>query len=140
MFITALDEYCGAQNLYHRLSMLTEINPEQWNETYQDEYNKCDEQHIIGMLAAEKKTCKVKTTAWSPTYSKAVESKAFWKIALSLKKKTQNHIKNLSIGQSQETSMTSEKSASKKYNNSCAKPKRSCGKSNRRQYYSEKTI
>jgi hypothetical protein len=88
MFITALDEHYEAQNLYHRLSTLTKINPEQWNETYQDEYNKCDEQHIIGMLAAEKKMCKVKTTAWSPTYSKAVESEAFWKIALSLKKNT----------------------------------------------------
>jgi hypothetical protein len=38
------------------------------------------------MLAAEKKTCRVKTTAWSPTYCNAVEEKAFWKIALSLRR------------------------------------------------------
>jgi hypothetical protein len=50
------------------------------------EYNKCDEQHIIGMLAAEKKTCKIKLTAWSPKFSRAVEDKAFWKIALSLRR------------------------------------------------------
>jgi hypothetical protein len=50
------------------------------------EYDKCDEQHIIGMLAAEKKTCKIKLTAWSPKFSKAVEDEAFWKIALSLRR------------------------------------------------------
>jgi hypothetical protein len=38
------------------------------------------------MISAEKKTCKIKTTSWSPAYSKAVEDKAFWKIALSLRR------------------------------------------------------
>jgi hypothetical protein len=38
------------------------------------------------MILAEKKTCKIKTMSWSPAYSKAVEDKAFWKIALSLRR------------------------------------------------------
>jgi hypothetical protein len=38
------------------------------------------------MITAEKKTCKQKTTPWSPAYSTAVENKAFWKIALSLRR------------------------------------------------------
>jgi hypothetical protein len=42
------------------------------------------------MLSAEQKTCKIKTTAWSPTYSKAIKDKAFWKIILSLRR---NYIK-----------------------------------------------
>jgi hypothetical protein len=36
--------------------------------------------------AAEKKACMVKRTSWSPAFSKAVEEKAFWKIALSLRR------------------------------------------------------
>jgi hypothetical protein len=42
------------------------------------------------MLAAERKTCKEKHFAWSPAFSKAVESKSFWKILLSLKR---NHLR-----------------------------------------------
>jgi hypothetical protein len=49
------------------------------------EYEKCDTQMIIGMLHAETKTKKVKSTSWSPTFAKAVSCKAFWKIALSHK-------------------------------------------------------
>jgi hypothetical protein len=75
-FLQTVHKHYKAQNLYQRLAKLNAISTDQWNEYHQEEYNKCDEQHILGMLAAEKKTCKVKTTAWSPTYSKVVESKA----------------------------------------------------------------
>jgi hypothetical protein len=37
------------------------------------------------MLLAEKKTRKMKTTSWSPTFGKAIAHKSLWKIALSLK-------------------------------------------------------
>jgi hypothetical protein len=37
------------------------------------------------MLLAEKKTRKLKTTSWSPTFGKAIAHKTLWKIALSLK-------------------------------------------------------
>jgi hypothetical protein len=85
-FITELDWHYTAQNLYERLQRLWNIPPSGWNKHHEDEYNKCDSQHIMGMLAAERKTCKQKTTAWSPAYSIAIENKAFWKIALSLRR------------------------------------------------------
>jgi hypothetical protein len=49
------------------------------------EYEKCDTQHINGMLAAEIQISKVKRQAWSPRFGAAISKKAFWKIALSLK-------------------------------------------------------
>jgi hypothetical protein len=62
-FLIELDIHYQAQNLYERLQKLWERTTE-WQTEHIEEYNKCDQQHIIGMLAAEKKTCKVKTTAW----------------------------------------------------------------------------
>jgi hypothetical protein len=54
------------------------------------------------MISAEKKTCKIKTASWSPAYSKAVEDKAFWKIALSLRHTyTKPNAKFLAWSQSQ---------------------------------------
>jgi hypothetical protein len=85
-FLIELNEHYNAQNLYSRLADLSNIPTTEWTKESTEEYNKCDQQHIIGMLAAEKKTCRTKMTAWSPKYSKAVENKAFWKIALSLKR------------------------------------------------------
>jgi hypothetical protein len=61
------------------------VSKEEWNTNYQKEYNNCDDQHIKGMISAEKKTCKKKLYDWSPKLSRAVEIKAFWKIVLSLK-------------------------------------------------------
>jgi hypothetical protein len=61
------------------------IPPSEWNYEHSTEYEKCDQQMIIGMLTAEQCTKKIKTTAWSPTFSKAVSIKALWKIILSLK-------------------------------------------------------
>jgi hypothetical protein len=72
--------------LYERLSKLWEVPTQEWNEKYEDEYNACDEQHITGMLASERKTCREKFFAWSPTFSKAIENIAFWKIILSLRR------------------------------------------------------
>jgi hypothetical protein len=85
-FLNELDSHYQAQNLYERFTKLWETPKNEWNKKCEEEYNACDEQHIIGMLSAEKKTCKEKRFAWSPMYSKAVEEKAFWKIALSLKR------------------------------------------------------
>jgi hypothetical protein len=85
-FLNELDSHYQSQNLYERFTNLWETPKNKWNKKCEEEYNACDEQHIIGMLSAEKKTCKEKRFAWSPTYSKAVEEKEFWKIALSLKR------------------------------------------------------
>jgi hypothetical protein len=76
-FITELDWHYTAQNHYEQLQLLWDISPAEWGKAHEDEFNKCDTQHIVGMLAAEKKTCKKKTTAWSPSYSSAIENKAF---------------------------------------------------------------
>jgi hypothetical protein len=83
-FIIELDMHYLSQNLYNRLQELWEIPHNEWSDQNTEEFNKFDEQHIIGMLSAEKKTCKIKLSPWSPKFSKAVEDKAFWKIALSL--------------------------------------------------------
>jgi hypothetical protein len=85
-FLHELDIHYQAQNLYERMSNLWNIQKENWTEENEQEYNACDEQHIIGMIAAEKKTCKEKRFAWSPAFSKAIEEKGFWKIILSLKR------------------------------------------------------
>jgi hypothetical protein len=75
------------QHLYDRLSELwSKAATGEWSIEDEEEYNKCDVQHIIGMLAAEKKTCKMKLHPWSPKFSKAVETKNFWKILLTLKR------------------------------------------------------
>jgi hypothetical protein len=85
-FLSELDLHYIAHNLYGRLSNLWATQIEKWDENCEKEFNACDDQHIIGMIAVEKKTCKEKRYAWSPMYSKAVETKAFWKIILSLKR------------------------------------------------------
>lgn len=66
-----------------------DTQPEQWSQSQVKEYENCDKQHIEGMLYAENKTKKLKTTPWSPIFQNAISEKAFWKIALSLK---MNHI------------------------------------------------
>jgi hypothetical protein len=83
-FLQELDYHYAAQNLYERLTKLW--GKTEWNHEDEIEFNKCDWQHIQGMLAAEKKTCRVKTHAWSPKYSNAVEQRNFWKIILTLKR------------------------------------------------------
>jgi hypothetical protein len=55
------------------------------NPYHPQKHKKCDQQMIIGMLSAEQHTKKINTTAWSPTFLKAVSIKAFWKIMLSLR-------------------------------------------------------
>jgi hypothetical protein len=85
-FMEELDLHYQSQNLYQRLQDLWATPHDEWNSSHETEYDKCDEQHIIGMLASEKKTCRTKLHAWPPKYSKAVKDKAFWKIALSLRR------------------------------------------------------
>jgi hypothetical protein len=83
-FLQELNYHYVAQNLYERLTKLW--GKTEWNPEDEIEFNKCDWQHIQGMLAAKKKTCKVKTHAWSPKYSNVVERRNFWKIILTLKR------------------------------------------------------
>jgi hypothetical protein len=90
MFLNELHTHYESQNLYTRLQSLWQTSKTDWTSDHQLEYDRCDDQHIKGMLAAEKRTCKNKLYDWSPAFSKAVELKAFWKIALSLRK---NHIR-----------------------------------------------
>jgi hypothetical protein len=88
-FLQELHEHYESQNLYSRLEKLWSIPAQEWTDADETEYNKCDRQHIDGMLAPERKTCKIKQFTWSPKYSKAVEEKSFWKIALSIRKNHQ---------------------------------------------------
>jgi hypothetical protein len=89
-FLQELDDHYEAQNLYERLENLWKIDDKNWAKQDEVEFNKCDWQHIQGMLSAEKKTCKVKQHAWSPKYSKAVANKNFWKTLLTMKR---NHVR-----------------------------------------------
>jgi hypothetical protein len=89
-FLVELDSHYEAQNLYERLHRLWDTPTDEWDETKEEEFNKCDDQHILGMISAEKKTCKIKTHAWSPRYCNAVENKNFWKIMLTMKR---NHVR-----------------------------------------------
>jgi hypothetical protein len=90
MFLNELHQHYESQNLYSRLQSLWQTSKDEWTDDHQTEYDHCDEQHIKGMLSAERKTCKKKLYDWSPAFSKAVEVKAFWKIVLSLRR---NHIR-----------------------------------------------
>jgi hypothetical protein len=90
MFLNELHQHYESQNLYNCLQSLWQTSKDEWTDDHQIEYDRCDEQHIKGMLAAKKKTCKKKLYDWSLACSKAIEIKAFWKIVLSLCK---NHIR-----------------------------------------------
>jgi hypothetical protein len=59
-FIIELDIHYLSQNLYNRLQELWETPHTEWSDQHTNEFNKCNEQHIMGMLAAEKNTCKIK--------------------------------------------------------------------------------
>lgn len=85
-FLNKLNDHYESQNLYDRSIKLWSTPQQEWTKEHEEEFNKCDEQHIVGMLAAEKNTCKVKQYAWSPKYSQAVEERNFWKILLMLKR------------------------------------------------------
>jgi hypothetical protein len=83
IFLEETFRHYSNQNLFERFQKLKEIID--WQREHFDEYERCDEQHIAGMLAAEKKTKKTNTTPWSPIFGAAVARKAFWKIGMSLK-------------------------------------------------------
>jgi hypothetical protein len=67
------------------MKKLREKKNHQWGKAEIEEYEKCDKQHINGMLSAEKQLSKMKSQAWSPKFRAAISKKAFWKIALSLR-------------------------------------------------------
>jgi hypothetical protein len=78
-----VDDHYQAQNLYKRMESLDQVTTDSWNNEHQKEYNACDAQHIIGLLAAEKTACKPKPYPWSPTFRDATNTKAIWSILLS---------------------------------------------------------
>jgi exonuclease III len=82
-FIDETHKHYECHNLIDRLQKLHAIS--EWTQEHLQEYERCDAQHIQGMLSAEKKTRKIRTTPWSPKFGAAVSRKSFWKIALSLK-------------------------------------------------------
>jgi hypothetical protein len=59
-FLEVVHSHYQQQNLYERLQNLRELEPKDWNQEMLQEYERCDKQHINGMLAAEQKTSKVK--------------------------------------------------------------------------------
>jgi hypothetical protein len=85
MFIEYVHQHYEQQNLYDRMQKLRELEPNKWTNETIKEYEKCDQQHINGMLAAEQQIAKANHQAWSPKFGAAISKKAFWKIALSLK-------------------------------------------------------
>jgi hypothetical protein len=85
IFLEAVNTHWTSQNLYERLQKLTKVSHPNWSDSDREEFEKCDEQMIKGMLSAETKTRKTPTVAWSPIFAKAINLKSFWKIALQLK-------------------------------------------------------
>jgi hypothetical protein len=61
------------------------IPSSEWDKENSEDFERCDQQMTYGMISAEAKTKKTRTTSWSPVFAAAVGKKAFWKIALSLK-------------------------------------------------------
>lgn len=85
IFLETVHYHFENQNVYERLKKLVNAPQEDWTSEHTQVYENCDQQMITGMLSAEIKTRKTNTTSWSPIFGKAVSTKAFWKIALSLK-------------------------------------------------------
>jgi hypothetical protein len=85
IFMEEADRILKNQNLYERLKKLAAMSSSEWDNESIKEYEQCDRSIIECMLTAETKTKKTKTTSWSPAFAKAVNKKAFWKVALSLK-------------------------------------------------------
>jgi hypothetical protein len=84
-FIETVYQHYQQQNIFDQLQKLQALEPKDWNQDAINEFEKCDKQHINGMLAAEKQGAKMKKQAWSPKLGAAISKKAFWKIAYSLK-------------------------------------------------------
>jgi exonuclease III len=66
--IHIVDEHYQAQNIYARLNTLDQLTEDKWHSALQEEYNACDKQYIIGLLAAERKACRPKNFPWSPAF------------------------------------------------------------------------
>lgn len=84
-FLMHLHEHYNAHNLYQCFEKLSQIEAGQWTPEDQHEYEKCDDQHIKGMLSAEKKTAKLKHFDWSPKFQQATSHRAFWHIFMSIR-------------------------------------------------------
>jgi hypothetical protein len=78
-----VDEHYNAHNIYDRLNRLTSVPLESWQQEHYNKYEACDKQHIIGLVAAEKKACRPKPFPWSPSYREAANLKSAWKVLLS---------------------------------------------------------
>jgi hypothetical protein len=85
IFLEMVDKHFNSQNLYQRLRNLTAIKESEWDMPHTAQFKQCDKTMVAGMLVVESTTKKTNTTAWSPTFTKAVTKKMFWKLALSLK-------------------------------------------------------
>jgi hypothetical protein len=68
---------------YKRLQGL--MAKQDWMDQDTEEFERCNDELIQGMLYAEQRTGKLKTTPWLPKFASAVSKKSFWKIAFSLK-------------------------------------------------------
>jgi hypothetical protein len=85
LFLEAVFQHYQQQNLSERLQKIRDETNKEWTTELYEEYERCDFQHINGMLAAEKQISKTKNKPWSPIFGAAISKKAFWKIALSLR-------------------------------------------------------
>jgi hypothetical protein len=84
-FLQQLNSFLEEHSIYNRLIRLHDKTKDEWTEEDVIKYKHCDEILINGALQAEKRTRQLKTTPWSPKFAQAVNTKSFWKIALSLK-------------------------------------------------------
>jgi ribonuclease HI len=81
--LSIVDEHYMAHSIYERLNKLMQTPEDEWTPEHRNEFEKCDRQHIIGLIAAERKVCKPKLFPWSPAFKEAANLKAIWKILLS---------------------------------------------------------
>jgi hypothetical protein len=84
-FLQEADVFLESHGIYEKLKKLHDKNKDEWDHSDINEFEKCDDMLIQGVLHAEKLTQRIKNTPWSPRFATAVNKKSFWKIALSLK-------------------------------------------------------
>lgn len=82
-FIAAYDQHLQAHNIYERIQKLSSMSTDELK-TQQDEINLIDQTRAEGMMAAEKKSCKLRQFAWSPKLKKSILLVFLWKQTLSM--------------------------------------------------------
>jgi protein tyrosine phosphatase len=94
-FIKMVYQHYQQQNIFEWLQNLRTLDPKDWNQDAINEFEKCDRQHINGMLAAEKQIAKMKNQAWSPKLGAAISKKSFLENRLLIKNDAYSAIRRI---------------------------------------------